>query len=229
MLNANPVTEDMIRDMAREARSGIRHIFLHWTGGHYGHNEEAYHICIDRDGTVYLNCKSFLSFKAHTWMHNTGAIGIALLCGCDAHCWAPAGKDASLLDVAYENDHLARTDCAVIDYGEEPPTRKQIEVMAKIVALLCRELCLPLAEDTVMTHCEIAFVDGYGPGDGDPDMRWDLWFLPEPNTLGGALYPGGLLLRAKAQYYLDTAEEGKTHPGYLLRRYGSLPASGPGY
>ena len=150
MLNANPVTEDMIRDMAREARSGIRRIFLHWTGGHYGHNEEAYHICIDRDGTVYLNCKSFLSFKAHTWMHNAGAIGIALL---------------------------------------------------------CRELCLPLAEDTVMTHCEIAFVDGYGPGDGDPDMRWDLWFLPEPNTLGGALYPGGLLLRAKAQYYLDTAEE----------------------
>ena len=207
MLNANPVTEDMIRDMAREARSGIRRIFLHWTGGHYGHNEEAYHICIDRDGTVYLNCKSFLSFKAHTWMHNTGAIGIALLCGYDAHCWAPAGKDASLLDVAYENDHLARTDCAVIDYGEEPPTRKQIEVMAKIVALLCQELCLPLAEDTVMTHCEIAFVDGYGPGDGDPDMRWDLWFLPEPNTLGGALYPGGLLLRAKAQYYLDTAEE----------------------
>ena len=65
MLNANPVTEDMIRDMAREARSGIRRIFLHWTGGHYGHNEEAYHICIDRDGTVYLNCKSFLSFKAH--------------------------------------------------------------------------------------------------------------------------------------------------------------------
>ena len=102
---------------------------------------------------------------------------------------------------------MARTDCAVIDYGEKPPTRKQIEVMAKIVALLCRELCLPLAEDTVMTHCEIAFVDGYGPGDGDPDMRWDLWFLPEPNTLGGALYPGGLLLRAKAQYYLDTAEE----------------------
>ncbi|MBR1662635.1 MAG: hypothetical protein IJ694_10255, partial [Acidaminococcaceae bacterium] len=62
-------------------------------------------------------------------------------------------------------------------------------------------------EDTVMTHCEIAFIDGYGPGDGDPDMRWDLWFLPEPTTLQGELYPGGLLLRAKAQYYLDTAEE----------------------
>ena len=48
MLNSNPATEDMIRDMAREARNGIRRIFLHWTGRHYGHNEDAYHICIDR-------------------------------------------------------------------------------------------------------------------------------------------------------------------------------------
>ena len=209
MLNQNPVTEEAICDMAREARSGIRRIFLHWTGGHYGHNEDAYHICIDRNGEVYLNCESFLHFKPHTWMHNTGAIGIALFCGCEAKCWAPAGKDASLVEVAYESDRMAKTDCAVIDYGEEPPTQKQIEVMAKIVALLCRELHLPLEEDTVMTHCEIAFVDGYGPGDGDPDMRWDLWFLPEPNTLQRELYPGGLLLRAKAQYYLDTMPDGE--------------------
>ena len=207
MLNQNPVTEEAIRDMAREARGGIRRIFLHWTGGHYGTNEDAYHICIDRNGEAYLNCKSFLSFKAHTYEHNTGAIGIALLCGYEGRCWAPAGKDASLLDVAYESGHPAKAGCAVIDYGEEPPTRKQIEGMAKIVALLCRELYLPIEEDTVMTHCEIAFIDGYGPGDGDPDMRWDLWFLPEPGSLGGALYPGGLLLRAKAQYYLDTTAD----------------------
>ena len=133
MLNQNPVTEEAIREMAREARSGIRRIFLHWTGGHYGRNEEAYHICIDRDGTVYLNCRSFLHFKPHTWMHNTGAIGIALLCGYEAKCWAPTGKDASLVDVAYESDHMAQTDCAVIDYGEEPPTPKQIEAMAPAV------------------------------------------------------------------------------------------------
>ena len=207
MPNYNPVTEEMIRDMAREAGSGIHNIYLHWTGGHYGNNEDAYHLCIDRDGTVYLNCKSFLSFKAHTYMHNSGAIGIALLCGYDGHCWAPAGKTASLVDVAFENDHMARTDCAIIDYGEEPPTQQQIEVMAKIVAILCRELRLPLTDDTVMTHCEIAFIDGYGPGDGDSDMRWDLWFLPEPGTLNGELYPGGVLLRAKAQYYLDTMPE----------------------
>ncbi len=204
MLNRNPVTEEEIRDMAREVRSGIHHIYLHWTGGHYGKNEEAYHLCIDRDGAMYLNCKSFLSFKEHTYMHNSGAIGIALLCGYEGHCWAPAGRDASQVEAAFESGRMARTDCAVIDYGEEPPTQQQIEAMARIVAVLSRELCLPIEEDTVMTHCEIAFVDGYGPGDGDPDMRWDLWFLPEPDTPGGALFPGGMLLRAKAQYYLDT-------------------------
>ena len=207
MLNNNPVTEEMIRDMAREVRGGIYRIFLHWSGGHYGCNEDAYHICIDRNGEVYINCKSFLSLKAHTYMHNAGAIGIALLCGYEGRCWTPAGKDAAQLDVAYSSDHPARDGCPVIDYGEEPPTRKQIEVMAKVVAVLCRELCLPVEEDTVMTHCEIAFADGYGPGDGDPDMRWDLWFLPEPGVPGGALFPGGLLLRAKAQFYLDTAEK----------------------
>ena len=207
MLNNDPVTEEMIRDMAREVRGGIYRIFLHWSGGHYGCNEDAYHICIDRNGEVYINCKSFLSLKAHTYMHNAGAIGIALLCGYEGRCWTPAGKDAAQLDVAYSSDHPARDGCPVIDYGEEPPTRKQIEVMAKVVAILCRELCLPVEEDTVMTHCEIAFEDGYGPGDGDPDMRWDLWFLPEPGVPGGALFPGGLLLRAKAQFYLDTAEK----------------------
>ena len=207
MPDQNSVTEDMIRDMAREVRGGIGRIFLHWTGGHYGVNEDAYHLCIDRDGTVYVNCKSFLSYKPHTWNHNHGAIAISLCCGYEGECWAPVGKDASLLDIAYESDRPARPDCAVINYGDEPPTRRQINEMARIVAILCRELCLPIDEDTVMTHCEIAFVDGYGPGDGDPDMRWDLWFLPEPGSLGGALYPGGLLLRAKAQYYLDTMDE----------------------
>ena len=206
MADQNVASEADIRNLARAARGGIRRIFLHWTGGHYGRNEEAYHLCIDRDGTVYLNCRTFLSYKCHTLDHNSGAIGIALCCGYDGECWAPAGKDAALLDVAYERDRMPRTDCAIIDYGEEPPTREQIEVMAKVVAILCRELRLPIEEDTVMTHCEIAFIDGYGPGDGDPDMRWDLWFLPEADTVNGALYPGGLLLRAKAQYYLDTMD-----------------------
>ena len=70
MLNANPATEDIIRDMAREARNGIRRIFLHWTGGRYGHNEDAYHICIDWDGTGYVLLYKRLTEKRFQWPRN---------------------------------------------------------------------------------------------------------------------------------------------------------------
>ena len=102
--------------------------------------------------------------------------------------------------------HCARTECALVDFGPEPPTVVQIEAMAKVVAILCEELCLPITPQTVMTHCEAAFADCYGPGDGDADMRWDLWFLPQTN-LYGELEPGGPLLRGKANYYLQHMEK----------------------
>jgi hypothetical protein len=58
-----------------------------------------------------------------------------------------------------------------------------------------------------MTHCEAAFEDCYGPGDGDSDMRWDLWFLPDVENFG-MLVPGGNLIRGKALFYRDLYEEG---------------------
>ena len=58
-----------------------------------------------------------------------------------------------------------------------------------------------------MTHCEAAFEDAYGPGDGDPDMRWDLWFLPDVE-LYGELAPGGEVLRGKAVFYQELREQG---------------------
>ena len=38
MIVQNPVvvTEETLREMAREVRNGIRRIYLHWTAGHYG-------------------------------------------------------------------------------------------------------------------------------------------------------------------------------------------------
>ena len=212
MLVNNPVaiSEKELRAMARDVKNGIKNIFLHWTAGHYGQVYDDYHLCIDRDGTVYVNCRHFLEYKTHTWMRNHSAIGIALCCGVDAECWLPCYSDGSTVYRAQEITLCPQPDCAVIDFGPEPPTEIQIEVMAKVVAVLCDELNLPIAYDTVQTHCEAAFEDAYGPGDGDPDMRWDLWFLPKTN-LYGELEPGGQLLRDKAKYYLKEIElEGKT-------------------
>lgn len=107
-------------------------------------------------------------------------MGVALCCAFDAE--ARNGSNAWL--------------------GYEPPTPEQIESMAQVVAVLAEEFQLPLdCDDYVMTHCEAAIEDGYGPGSGDPETRWDLWYLPDFFGHRGELVPGGVLLRGKAAYY----------------------------
>ena len=49
------IEEQELREMARPARGAIQHIYLHWSGGHYGVNEDAYHLCVDRDGKHDIN------------------------------------------------------------------------------------------------------------------------------------------------------------------------------
>ena len=133
------------------ARGRIDYIYLHWTGGHYGQCFPDYHINIDEDGTLYIEMSSFMERKSHTWRRNSRSIGIALDC-----C---AGAYITKEGTAY--------------YGEEPPTETQIDMLAMVVAKLCVEIGLSL--DVVLTHAEVADIDGYGLYDSDPDMRWDLY------------------------------------------------------
>ena len=203
MLVENPVkiTETQIKKMAKLARGRITTIYLHWTAGHYGQVFDDYHLCIDQDGTVYATCDDFCERKSHTWMRNGGTIGIALCCGYDATCELPTAICAKAAWSAVGPDDYRDPYEAMVDGGSEPPTEKQIEAVAKIVAILCKELDFPNSSDRVMTHCEIAFRDGYGPGSGDPETKWDLWFLPD-NARNNRLCPGGCLIRGKAAYYL---------------------------
>lgn len=209
MIVTNPlcITEQELKAMARDARGGIRNLYLHWTAGHYGQDYDDYHLCIDRDGTVYVNCRHLLEYKPHTWMRNHSAIGIALCCAAGARCWLPDCCEGYEVKQACDISDNPEPEKALIDYGPEPPTDIQIEVMADVVAILCEELCLPITAETVQTHCEAAFEDAYGPGDGDPDMRWDLWFLPDVNRCD-RLMPGGEMLRDKALFYQNLREQG---------------------
>jgi hypothetical protein len=52
-LVADPIalTLDDVARLGREACGFINRIYLHWTGGHYGHVYGEYHLSIDRDGT----------------------------------------------------------------------------------------------------------------------------------------------------------------------------------
>ena len=147
-----PDTLEDVRGMAREARNVIDHVYLHWTAGHYGQAYADYHICIDEDGSIYIMCDSFEDVLYHTWHRNRYSVGVTLLCAVDAE--ARSGYNAWL--------------------GYEPPTTVQIESMAQVVAVLADEFMLPLdCDDYVMTHCEAAERDDYGPS--TTCERWDLW------------------------------------------------------
>ncbi len=153
--------------MAEAARGKIDTIYLHWTACAYGQVFDDYHLCIGKDGNIEapLEMCNLAEKKAHTWLRNTGAVGIAI----EAARGAKVDKDG------------------VINYGKyAPPTREQAEGLALAVAIICKGAGIPIDKDTVMTHAEIADVDGYGVFDSDPDMRWDLLRLPfAPNISGG--------------------------------------------
>ena len=166
--------------MAQEAKYRIAQIYLHWTAGRYGQVYDDYHLNIDADGTIYCTCSSLSQYKSHTWRRNSGSIAVALCCGLGAQ--ANHGYDA--------------------DLGQFAPTAVQTDKMAQTVALLVTALGLQLTIDTVMTHCEAALLDGYGPYSGDVETRWDLWYMRD-SPGDGQMKPGGDILRGKARWYLE--------------------------
>ena len=195
-----------LKTKAREAKGKVNHIYLHWTGECYEQPDDQYHLCVDRQGQVYICCKGYTEKKEHIWLRDQGSIAIALCCGAEAVCWAPVTGSCRTASGAYADAAEVPASYARVDLGPAPPTEIQIEVAAKLVALLCKELNLPVCRDAVMTHCEVAFKDGYGPGGNDPDMRWDLWFLPDSQQYG-KLEPGGELIRGKALFYLEEMKD----------------------
>lgn len=176
----NEVSWEDIYQMACDARGQIDHIYLHWTAGHHDQTFADYHFNITGDGTVYASTDDLTEVKAHTWHRNSHAIGIAMCCAFEAH--PNSGPDT--------------------DFGPEPPTAEQIDAMAKLVAILCKGLDLNM-ENAVMTHCEAAEEDEYGPS--TTCERWDLWYLPD--TPGdGSMKPGGDVIRGKAHWFENTDE-----------------------
>lgn len=177
-----PISIEDVKEAAERCEAW--RIYLHWSAGRYGQIWEDYHINIDEDGSLY--CIGDLDFdekKSHTWKRNTGSIGISLCCAYNAQ--ANNGYDA--------------------DYGDYPPTQAQIDMMAMVVATICKYGRINI--DDALTHQEIATIDGYGPGSGDSETRWDLWFLPdsgERDKHGNmVMRSGGAVIRGKARFYLN--------------------------
>lgn len=165
-----------LREMAREAKGCIDKIYVHWSAGRYHQFFNDYHINVDNDGCIYASTNDLTETLPHTWHRNSRAIGI-----CFAGCY---GAEANS---GYDTD-----------FGDYPPTQDQIDGVAKAIAVLCTELDIPVDSDHVMTHCEAAEEDNYGPSTNCE--RWDLWYLPDiPNT--EELKPGGEVIRGKVAWW----------------------------
>lgn len=165
-----------VKMLAMNSFGKINRIYLHWSAGHYNQTFEDYHINITGDGNIHISTNDFSEYKPHTWRRNTGAIAVSLDCCYNAQ--ANSGYNTN--------------------FGNEPPTPEQIESMAKVVAALCSSLNLSITKENVMTHAEIASLDNYGPGSGDSQTRWDLWYLRD---FDGKMKSGGDIIRGKANWY----------------------------
>jgi hypothetical protein len=192
------ITLDQLRQMGTTVKGSINKIYLHWSAGPYANGDESllflndYHISIDADGCIYNDGNPLTTHKNHTYMRNTGAVAVSMMCCADAS--GPSNM------------------------GTEPPADEQIESMARVVAVLCKVWELPIDLNYVMTHAEAGNnLDGYDPGyepngcpngiygptpnpDGSPGgdvERWDLWVLKQ----GDPIWSGGNIIRGKALYY----------------------------
>ena len=115
--NPNPITEDELRRMGKGAKGRIKKIYLHWTSGHYGQVDNLYHLCVDQDGQVFVNCRSLTEPKRHTWLRGGSTIGIALCCCYGAACWIPGGCNARQVQGACVESRSAHPQCALVDFG----------------------------------------------------------------------------------------------------------------
>ena len=173
--NPPSITSQELLLLAQQAQGQIHHLYLHWTAGRYHQYFDDYHLNVDEDGQVYRTCDSLTQRKAHTYKRNSGSVGIALCCALDAS-W----------------------NATLPSCGTTPPTTKQLQSMAWIGAIICSALGLPINSDTVMTHGEAAYRDGYGPGSGDPETRWDLFWVRDEQ---GQFHQGGVFLRELARQF----------------------------
>lgn len=140
-------------------------IFLHWAASGYNANfPQNYHTVFKGDGTAQRNqsYSKFRTRKGHTWRRNGQGIGLSMA--------SMGGKDP----------------------WSTPTTDAQVNSMADEIAKVAKDWGWK-AEDinktNVMTHAEVAKIDGYF------GERWDLWHIKKNDPKGS----GGDRIRALAR------------------------------
>ncbi len=154
--------------------SGLHRIVMHWTGGAYGDiamERDAYHFLIARDGRIVQGTKPPEAnadvqngvYAAHTWLINTGSIGVAV-------------------------DAMAGATEVPFDWGSAPITRAQVGGLARCVADLCETYEIPVSRYSTLTHAEVQPTLGVRQR-----RKWDITVLPgmtrpgDPVSVGDAI------------------------------------------
>ena len=80
MLVTNPrrINHEQLRILAKNAKGGINHIYLHWTAGTYDQVFDDYHINIGEQGELYLTCNMLREYKSHTWRRNSRSVALRM-------------------------------------------------------------------------------------------------------------------------------------------------------
>jgi len=140
----------------------MKRIILHWTAGSYKASSidlAHYHILVENDGKLVRGSHSIDDnvstadnvYAAHTYMLNTGSIGISVCC-------------------------MAGAAESPFNGGSSPMLKMQWDTMTQVVAELCQFYNIPVTPQTVLGHGEVESKLGIDQaGKWDPMVQpWDL-------------------------------------------------------
>jgi len=95
-------------------------------------------------------------------------------------------------------------------WKEYPPTNAQLNAMtaeAARIAIAWGWKKSDINKSKILTHAEAAIQDGYGPGSGDSQMRWDYHYMKP----GGKWGSGGEILRNMIRKHYDLMKPTNTN------------------
>ncbi|WP_210330833.1 peptidoglycan recognition protein family protein [Mesorhizobium sp. NBSH29] len=157
----------------------MKRVVFHWTAGAHSAgstDRDAYHVLVEGNGRVVRGNPSIAlnsgrvkkGYAAHTLNCNGGAIGVSMCC----------------MGGARENP---------LDAGRYPLTQAQWDMLALVIAELCKFYRIPVSSRTVLSHAEVE------PNLGiRQEGKWDVSCLPFDPSCRGARACGDRM-RAQVQ------------------------------
>lgn len=170
------------------ASKPMQQIYLHWAGTPYNAAPSVYNSIAKGDGTLVRSHAYGAGGLGHTYGRNSRGVGLSIAAmGVKGGKWSE--KRA---------------------WKEFPPTNAQLNAMtaeAARIAIAWGWKKSDISKSKILTHAEAALQDGYGPGSGDSQMRWDYHYM----NPGGRPGSGGEILRNMIRKHYDLMKPTNTN------------------